>query len=91
MIKDGIICLCDSCNTEKGVKERKYENKIEGNFCLKCWNAYKKDIGKVFICSNCGSDKASRRRISTGNGKNDYLSGILCDNYFIDMFYEFSD
>ena len=90
MIKDGMVCLCDSCNTERGVKEREHENKTEGNFCLGCWNVYKKDIGKVLICSDCGSNKASRRCISTGNGKNNYLSDILCDSCFIDMFYEYS-
>jgi hypothetical protein len=89
MIKDGMVCLCDSCNTERGVKERTHEGKIEGNFCLGCWNAYKKDIGKKFICSECGSNKASRRFISTGNGKNEYLSDILCDSCYIDMFYEY--
>jgi hypothetical protein len=91
MRKDGITYLCDCCGTERGVKERKHNEIIEGNFCLGCWNAYKKDIGKVFICSDCGSNKAKKRIISTGVGKNNYMSDILCESCFIDMFYEYSN
>ena len=90
-MKENIVYLCDSCNTERGVRLRTHEGKEEGHYCLGCWNAIKKDIGKVFICSDCGSNKASRRCISTGSGKNDYLSDILCNDCFSEMFYDYSN
>jgi uncharacterized protein YlaI len=90
-MKEKITYLCDSCNTDIGVKIRTKDGVEEGMYCRGCWNAIKDDIGKVFICDDCGSNKARKRYISTGVGKNDYLHGVLCDDCFLKMFYEYSN
>ena len=82
-----ITYICE-CGEDKRIKPRYHNGNYEGHYCLKCWNIIKKDIDKTFICSECGSKKASKRYISTGVGKNEYLHDILCDSCFIDMLYE---
>ena len=79
--------LCCGCNTDKGVKIRDDGS----SFSLNMLEQRKKYHNEKLICSDCGSNKAKRRCISTGIGKNDFLADILCDDCFVEMFYEFAN